>query len=69
MKELCLLGKEIKKKLVDLNCTQEWLISKVTEDTGLYFDDSYLHKILTGKLAPKKIVKSIKKILEIEVQP
>ena len=47
--KVCEFGKEIKKKLVDLDQTQEWLIEQVKADTGLFFDSSYLHKILTGK--------------------
>ena len=63
MVELCNLGREIKKRLIDLNKTQEWLITEVKADTGLFFDSSYLYKILTGKLATPKIITSIKKIL------
>jgi hypothetical protein len=63
---LCNLGKNIKKRLVDLDHNQVWLISKVKEDTGLYFDDSYLYKILTGRIATPSIVQSICKILGIE---
>ncbi len=65
MVELCNLGREIKKRLIDLNKTQEWLIAEVKADTGLFFDSSYLYKILTGKLATPKIITSIKKILGI----
>lgn len=65
MVELCNLGREIKKRLIDLNKTQEWLITEVKADTGLFFDSSYLYKILTGKLATPKIITSIKKILGI----
>ena len=64
-KELCSFGKEIRHALVDINQPKEWLIEKVREDTGLYFERSYLHKIEGGKLATPKIVKSIKEILSI----
>lgn len=63
---LCELGKTIKKRLIDVGRNQAWLIGKVKSDTGLYFDVSYLHKILTGKIATPKIISSICKILEIE---
>ncbi len=66
MKKNCDFGKEVKKKLVDFDKTQEWLISRVTEDTGLYFDSSYLHKILIGSAKPEKIISSIKRVLEME---
>lgn len=59
-------GKVVKKRLIDVECNQIWLIVKVREDTGLYFDDSYLHKILTGRIATPSIINSICKILEIE---
>lgn len=65
-KQLCAFGKEIKKQLVDIDESQEWLIQKVKEDTGLFFDSSYLYKILTGKLATPSIVSSIRKILSLD---
>ena len=58
-------GKEIKKKLIDLDQTHIWLIAKVSEETGLYFDSSYLHKIMTGKLHTPKVVQAICDILGI----
>lgn len=64
--KLCEFGKEIKKKLVDIDRNQDWLIREVGEKTGLYFDSSYLHKILVGKIATPKIVQAIKNILEIK---
>lgn len=64
--KVCDFGKEVKKKLVDLDQTQEWLMQQVREDTGLFIDRSYLYKILTGKLTTPKIMESIAKILEIE---
>ena len=42
-------------------------MQQVREDTGLFMDSSYLHKILTGKLATPKIVESISRILSIEI--
>lgn len=63
--KLCEFGKEIKKKLVDIDKTHEWLILKVAADTELYFDRSYLHKVMVGKLATPKIIASISKILEL----
>ena len=63
--KVCDFGKEIKKKLVDLDQTQDWLIAQVKTDTGLFFDSGYLHKILTGKQKSPKIIESISKILGI----
>lgn len=64
-KELCQFGKQIKKRLVDINQTQKWLIEAVAFDTGKYFDRGYLHRILRGEIATPGIVASICKILEL----
>ena len=61
--KICQYGKEIKKRLVDIDQTQEWLISEVAKDTGLYFDRSYLHKVMAGKNNNPKIKASIEKVL------
>lgn len=58
-------GKEIEKRLIDLERPQYWLISQVSAATGLYFDRSYMHKIKTGKLTTPGIVQAIREILEI----
>lgn len=58
-------GKEVKKRLVDLEKTQAWLINEVSAKTGLFFDSSYMHKIITGKKATPKIVQAIREILEL----
>lgn len=65
MAKLCTFGKEIKKKLVDIDKNQEWLITQVRKDTGLYFDSSYLYKIIVGNISTPKIVDSIRKILDL----
>lgn len=65
MAQITVFGKSIKKKLVDLDRPQKWLIEQVRERTGLYFDDSYLHKIITGKLGSPKITQAICEILEL----
>ena len=58
-------GKEIKKRLVDLERSQAWLIDSVSEKTGLYFDRSYMNKIMKGQLYTPKIVQAICEILSI----
>lgn len=65
MTKICDFGKEIKKRLVDINQTQEWLIAEVAQDTGKYFDSGYLHRILRGELSTPGIVASIRKILDL----
>ena len=44
------LGQQVRIRLIELGKTQEWLIEQVKERTGDFFDSSYLHKLLTGKL-------------------
>lgn len=66
---LTAFGKEIKKKLVDLDKNHSWLIEQVCVQTGLYFDRSYLHKIMTGKLDTPKVVQAIREILDIPDAP
>ena len=65
-KKLCQFGKEINHALVDINQPKEWLIEKVRQDTGKYFDRSYLHKIETGELATPGIVASINRVLQLD---
>lgn len=61
-------GREIKKRLIDLDKPQYWLIEKVTERTGLYFDRSYMYKIQTGQLSTPKVVQAICEILDLPDQ-
>lgn len=65
MAKLIDFGKEIGKRLIDLDKPQLWLIDEVRKKTGLYFDDSYLYKIRTGQLSTPKIVQAICEILDI----
>lgn len=66
MATLTEFGKQVKIKLIQLDKPQKWLNEEVIKRTGLYFDDSYLHRIVTGKNSNPKIVSAIKEILEIE---
>lgn len=59
-------GKDIKRRLIDMDKSQSWLIEEVKKETGLYFDTSYLNKIQTGRIATPSIVSAIKKILAVE---
>lgn len=65
MAQLTAFGKDIGKRLIDLDKPQTWLIEEVRNKTGLYFDDSYMYKIKTGQLSTPKIVHAIRDILEI----
>ena len=60
-------GKSVKKRLIDVDQTQNWLCERVREKTGLYFDDSYLSKLLTGKLQTPHMVSAISDILDIPI--
>jgi transcriptional regulator with XRE-family HTH domain len=56
----------VKNKLLKQGMSQRWLAKAVSEKTGLYVDDSYITKILTGKRNAPKIVDAICEILSIE---
>lgn len=58
-------GKEVKKRLVDLEQNQEWLIQQITAKTGLFVDSGYMHKIMTGQRNAPKVVQAIREILDI----
>ena len=64
----CRFGKSVYSKLIEIGETQKWLIERVREDTGLYFDSFYLHKITTGIKTTPSIVLSICRILEIDFE-
>lgn len=59
-------GKTIKKKLVDIDKNQEWLIGQVRAQTGGYFDSSYLYKIMSGMHENTKAARAIRNILDIQ---
>lgn len=59
-------GKRIKIALVEKEKKQSWLIEKVKEATGLYFDSSYLCKVMNGKNNNPKIIGVITQILELD---
>ena len=59
-------GKNVKIRLTELGKTQNWLIEEVKKRTGLYFDGSYLHRMLTGKEKSPTIIRTIDEILESE---
>lgn len=59
-------GKRIKVRLIEMDKTQDWLIDAVRNETGLYFDGSYLWKVMSGVLTTPKIVQAICKILDID---
>ena len=64
-KPLAPIGRTIKKRLIDLDKNQLWLVEQVKQATGLYFDSSYLQKIMTGVLKTPGILLAIREILDI----
>ena len=65
-REITEFGKRIKIALVERDRTQNWLIDEVKNKTGLFFDSSYLYKLMTGERKSGKVVDAIKEILAIE---
>ena len=65
MAQITEFGKKIKIALIGIEKPQTWLIDRVREETGLYFDDSYLSKIINGTLRTPKITAAICDILGI----
>jgi len=45
--------------------TQSWLANEVCKKTGMFVDDAYISKILTGQRSAPKIVNAIREILDI----
>lgn len=56
----------VKTKLLKINKTQKWLEEEITKQTGLYVDNGYMYKILTGKRDAPKVVNAICEILNIK---
>ena len=56
----------IKTELLRIGKDQKWLEEAVTEKTGLFVDNGYMYKILTGRRNAPKIVTAICEILNIE---
>ena len=59
-------GLSVKTKLLQIGKGQKWLEEAVAEKTGLFVDNGYMYKILTGKRNAPKVVAAIREILEIE---
>ena len=55
----------VKTELLRTGKEQKWLEEAVAEKTGLYVDNGYMYKILTGQRNAPKIVDAICEILNI----
>ncbi len=61
-------GLSVKTKLLQMGKDQKWLEATVSEKTGLFVDNGYMYKILTGQRNAPKIVAAICEILNIQEQ-
>ncbi|MGE4276924.1 MAG: XRE family transcriptional regulator [Lawsonibacter sp.] len=68
MAQFTAFGKEVKKALIDVDETQDWLMKKIGANTGLFVDSGYMYKILTGERSAPKIVQAIREILDLPEQ-
>ena len=59
-------GVAVRVKLIQIGKSQKWLEDEVSQKTGLFVDNSYMHKILTGHRNAPKVVAAIREILSIE---
>ena len=58
----------VKTKLLQMGKGQKWLEEAVSEKTGLFVDNGYMYKILTGPRNAPKIVAAICELLNIQEQ-
>lgn len=58
-------GKAVKIRLIEMDKTQDWLVEQVRNRTGLFFDSSYLWKILNGVVSTPGMVAAIREILDL----
>ena len=58
----------VKTELLRMGKEQKWLEETVSEKTGLFVDNGYMYKILTGQRNAPKIVAAICEILNIQDQ-
>lgn len=61
-------GLSVKMELLRQGKSQKWLEDQIRLHTGLYVDDSYISKILTGQRNAPKIVHAIREILDLPEQ-
>ena len=56
----------VKTELLRRGKEQKWLEAAVSEKTGLFVDNGYMYKILTGQRNAPKIAQAICELLNIE---
>lgn len=55
----------VKTELLRRGKEQKWLENQISEKTGLFVDNGYLYKILTGQRNAPKVVQAIREILDL----
>lgn len=56
----------VKTELLRQGKTQKWLEEAISEKTGLFVDNGYMYKILTGERNAPKVVAAICELLNIQ---
>lgn len=59
-------GLKVRVELLSRGKNLKWLEEETANRTGLFVDNSYLYKVLTGQRNAPKIVKAINEILDIK---
>lgn len=57
----------VKTELLRRGKEQKWLEEEIRKKTGLFVDNGYLYKILTGQRKATKIIEAIRDILDMPV--
>ena len=63
--KLTAFGLLVRTELLKRGTNQAWLEKEVTKRTGLFVDNGYMYKILTGQRAAPKVVDAIRQILNL----
>lgn len=58
----------VKTELLRKGKEQKWLEQEIVRRTGMYVDNGYMYKILTGQRNAPKIVQAIREILDLPDQ-
>lgn len=61
------IEKKVRKKLIDMEKPQKWLIDQIKEETGMFCDNSILCKVMRGKVDSARMLSAIRKILNINI--
>ena len=56
-------GKAVKKRFIDVTKNTSWLADQVRKKTGMFCDQAYISRIVSGERNAPKIVAAINEIL------